>query len=130
MHGARALRRATGVVVLLIALAACGGGNGGRSGSGNAPVKEGAREVAVDARNYEFDPSELDLAAGEDVAIALHSVDQRHDFAVDGKGVVVDVAGGKTASGGLRFAKPGTYTFYCSIPGHRAAGMEGTITVS
>jgi uncharacterized cupredoxin-like copper-binding protein len=26
-------------------------------------------------------------------------------------------------------APPGTYTFYCAIPGHRQAGMVGTITV-
>ncbi|HEX9482914.1 MAG TPA: plastocyanin/azurin family copper-binding protein, partial [Solirubrobacteraceae bacterium] len=37
------------------------------------------------------------------------------------------VGGSKTLTLKL---KPGKYVFYCSVPGHRQAGMEGTMTVS
>ena len=37
------------------------------------------------------------------------------------------VGGSKTLTLNL---KAGSYTFYCSVPGHRQAGMEGTLTVS
>jgi uncharacterized cupredoxin-like copper-binding protein len=115
-------------LVVPIVFGACGGGDG--DSSGNAPVEPGARTIAVDARNYEFAPDQIDVEAGEDVAIALHSEDQRHDLTLEDGGLVVEVEGGKTAKGGLRLAEPGSYSFYCSIPGHRAAGMVGTITAS
>ena len=41
--------------------------------------------------------------------------------------VVLAVAGG--LGGGLRADEPGEYTFYCTVEGHREAGMEGTLVV-
>jgi plastocyanin len=118
------------LVFLLVGCGGDGGGGGGADGGGNAAVEPGAHEIRVSARSYAFAPETLDVQAGEDIAVVLHSRDQTHDFAIEGKGVIVTVDGGKTAKGGFRLAKPGTYTFYCSISGHRAAGMEGTITAT
>jgi mono/diheme cytochrome c family protein len=41
-------------------------------------------------------------------------------------GPVVGSGGNSTFNVTLR---PGTYTFYCSVPGHEAGGMKGTLTV-
>ena len=54
-----------------------------------------------------------------------------HDIAISGAGVsqvgkIVSGGGTSTVSANL---KPGKYTFFCTVPGHRAAGMVGTITV-
>jgi plastocyanin len=54
-----------------------------------------------------------------------------HDIAITGGGLnqvgaIVQNGGTSTVAATL---KPGTYTFYCSVDGHRAAGMVGTITV-
>jgi plastocyanin len=54
-----------------------------------------------------------------------------HDIGVKGGGVnevgpVVSNGGTSTVSVTL---KPGTYTFFCSVDGHEAAGMKGTLTV-
>jgi len=39
-----------------------------------------------------------------------------------------DVITGESATAEID-VKPGTYTFFCSVPGHEAAGMKGTLTV-
>ena len=95
----------------------------------NAPVQAGAREIAVDATLPRFVPKRITIAASEDVTIALTSEDVFHDFVVRGKGHIVGAKAGKTRSGGLRIDEPGTYKFWCSVTGHRAAGMKGTIVV-
>ncbi len=54
-----------------------------------------------------------------------------HDIAIKGAGV--SQTGKVVSNGGVSSVttslKPGTYTFYCSVDGHEAAGMKGTLTV-
>jgi plastocyanin len=93
------------------------------------------RTIDVSARSYRFTPSKLQMTKGESVTIALKSTDAFHDFVVTGPGVnnktVVKTTGaGKTKRGTLKLNTPGTYQYFCSTPGHRSAGMRGTITVS
>jgi len=95
----------------------------------STPVAEGARRIDVAATSFEFDPDEITVTAGEDVAIVLSSIDLLHDFTIDGLDVHVAADRGETAEGGLRADEPGEYTYYCTISGHREAGMEGTLTV-
>jgi mono/diheme cytochrome c family protein len=51
-----------------------------------------------------------------------------HDIVIDGKGKGKVVANGGVSQFAADF-RPGTYTFYCSVPGHRQAGMVGKLTV-
>ena len=54
-----------------------------------------------------------------------------HDLVFDGAypGFLLEADGGGGAQSKKIDLKPGKYTFYCDIPGHRAAGMQGTLTV-
>lgn len=55
-----------------------------------------------------------------------------HDIALEGNGVTAkgDTVGqGGTSEFQLDDLPAGTYTYYCTLPGHRAGGMEGTLTV-
>jgi uncharacterized cupredoxin-like copper-binding protein len=59
------------------------------------------------------------------------STGKPHGIAVEGNGVDKDgptVKPGQSST--LTVAlKPGKYTFYCPVPGHKAGGMKGTLTV-
>jgi plastocyanin len=54
-----------------------------------------------------------------------------HDISVKGNGI--NQQGPEVGTGGTSKLtanlKPGTYEFYCSVPGHEAGGMKGTLTV-
>ena len=51
-----------------------------------------------------------------------------HNFAIDALKISVDLAPGETKEVVVN-APAGTYEFYCNVPGHKEAGMVGTLTV-
>lgn len=102
--------------------------------------KAGGGEAGGATLAFEADPSgELAYTttsatseAGEVTVDFKNPQGLSHDVAIEDSGgetvAKTDVIGeGETSTSAN--LKPGKYTFYCSVPGHREAGMEGTLTV-
>jgi len=126
-----------------IALAACGssGSKSSSSSSGTGaststtPAASGGGgtqlSLTTDAGGQlKFDKSALSAPAGTVTITLKNTQDLSHDIAIKGG---VDVKGsivGKGATSTVTVKlKPGQYTFYCSVPGHEAAGVNGALTV-
>lgn len=95
------------------------------------PPVEAARTVRFVAEDMAYAQAPERTLAG-DVAITLDNRgDLEHNVAfagVDGDDPVVEAPARTTATGSVRL-EPGTHTFFCTVPGHREAGMEGRLTV-
>jgi len=52
-----------------------------------------------------------------------------HDFWINGKKTPL-IQPGKSASLTVSFAKAGSFPYKCTVPGHAAAGMKGTLKVT
>jgi plastocyanin len=79
-----------------------------------------------------YDTKQLSAKAGKVTITFANSAPLEHDVTIAEGSTVLGATpifqgGSKTLTLSL---KPGTYTFYCSVPGHRQAGMEGTLSVS
>ena len=107
---------------------------GATEGEGTvSPTSPDVIEIAADSSGaLAFDMEELSAPAGE-VTISMGNPSPLpHNVAIKGDGVdevgeVVGTGGTSTVSAELQ---PGTYTFYCSVPGHEQGGMTGTLEVS
>ena len=97
----------------------------GLSSDRNAP-QEG--DVEVDLADTRFDPDDLEVPAGP----TAFFVDNRdlfwHTFTIEGTDVDVRVASRGTHRVEVDL-EPGTYDLVCTIPGHEAVGMTGTVEV-
>ena len=84
--------------------------------------------LLVEARNIAFVPTALD-ARGRKVTVALRNRDLFwHTFTIDALKVDVRAPVGRLRTATFE-AEPGTYTYYCRIPGHATLGMRGTLRV-
>ncbi len=94
--------------------------------------KNGALQIDADPTGQlKFLASSASATTGKLTINMRNASSVPHDIAVSGGGVsqigkIVSNGGTSTITVDL---KPGSYTFYCSVPGHEAAGMKGTITV-
>jgi plastocyanin len=100
---------------------------GGSAGSASAFDVE-----ADPSGNLAFTSDSATAKAGKVTVDFTNSSPVPHDVRIEDKGGE-DVGGTEVISESSESAevelKPGTYTYYCSVPGHRQAGMEGTVTV-
>jgi plastocyanin len=130
MRTRRAVQLVAVALAALALLAACGNGGGGGS-SYKEPRGPAQTTLDIKGGNFFFDPKDSDAPAGIDT-IKMDSESGLHTLVFDnGKlpGFKLEASSGESDELKANL-KPGKYTIYCDVPGHREAGMEGTITVT
>ena len=109
-----------------LAVAGCSSSSG--SSAYTPPTGPPVKTFDIAASNFAFAPNTLTSPAGV-IQFNLKS-DGLHDLVIEGQpGFQIEATSGDTKSGKIKLAK-GKYTFYCDVAGHRAQGMEGTLTVT
>jgi plastocyanin len=103
----------------------------GVQSGGQAPPATAAGVWVVEGADLAFDQAPQTLPAGRVTITLDNKSGQPHNVAFDGvQGgqPIVDTQGRDSDTGTVTL-KAGTYTFFCTVPGHRPAGMEGKLTV-
>ena len=123
----RSFAAAAAVALGAVALVGCGSSSG--SGAYVQPTGPPVKTIEIKVSAYKFVPKTITAPAGI-LEFKLTSTDIQHSFRIKNvNGFLIETGAGKTARGKVKLA-PGKYTFYCDIPGHESAGMEGTLTVT
>jgi plastocyanin len=139
-------------IALALGISACGGSSGSSSsasssaaasppatsstaaaGSSSGSASASLSIAADPSGALKFTKSTLTAKAGTVTISFTNSSPLAHNLTVQQGTSGAVVGATPTFMGGTKTLtlklKAGTYTFYCSVPGHRAAGMQGTLTV-
>ncbi len=117
-------------VAVLAALGGCGGGGDDGAKPYREPKGPADETLSIAADNFSFDPDAPKVSSGV-VELELDGKEGTHTLVFDDNkvpGFQLEANSGQTVKKKVDLA-PGKYTFYCDITGHRAQGMEGTLTV-
>jgi uncharacterized cupredoxin-like copper-binding protein len=115
------------------ALAGCGGGDedstdvGGGEAETTGQATEQTLTFVVEGTKYTSAPSTA--SAGEATFLLENKDAIEHYVIIDELGLEVEAEGGESANG-ITTLEPATYIYYCRVPGHRDAGMEGELVVT
>jgi plastocyanin len=138
------MKKAAALLVLVlasVALVACGGGDDDSAStatsettteSSGGPSAGGGLEIAAAESGLAYASDTASAEAGKVDLVFENPQPLAHDVAIEdssgetiGKTEIVTEGNDSTTVD----LKPGSYEYYCTVPGHREAGMEGTLTV-
>jgi plastocyanin len=132
MHRARQSSIAAVVALALCTLVvgACGGDDDDSTSTTegkSVTVTDG--EVTVIGRDVVFDVTEINTKPGPLTVTLVNDGAQQHSFRLDEpEEFRIEASAGQEDTGTTGDLPPGTYQYYCDIPGHRAT-MHGQLVV-
>lgn len=121
------VRRVVAASVITALASGCGSDSG--SGADSSKDENSGTTIEITARSFRFEPDEISVHAGQPVTLRLTALGDHHDLVIDAFDFHVAADQGERSEATLSAPTEGRYAFYCSVPGHRDAGMEGTLVV-
>jgi uncharacterized cupredoxin-like copper-binding protein len=121
------------LTTMALAAAACGGNGTGSATSTPTPAPT-PKTVSFTETEFKIDTASTTLKAGSYIFMVQNSGKFPHDLHIatpDGSELAKTDLLQPSTSGTVQVTlKAGTYTIWCAVDGHRARGMQGTLTVT
>jgi plastocyanin len=119
------MRRAAAGLAVAVLMIACGGSS----------AVQPAGSTMVTMTEFKFAPSTISVSHGKVVFWLVNSGTTQHDMAIrdsSGNTIVTSelLSVGDQKEFDVKDIAAGTYTYFCTQPGHEASGMKGTLTVT